>query len=205
MPRHVEVDTAIFLGWAHLPLTCVGTLRSQLCNGLRSIEVTAPRLELNVRFGPIRMPAPQSGQRQTRTSAGADAVAVRDTGDSPISSRAITRSWVRCALAKNPKCLIRTNPRGRTCRTNRRRNSLALTVILRFLLPCMRHSAIIQRICDSGLPGVVQHAKTIVSGGNCASLPAKMRLRESAWKRVAPRRLAKHCNLASFDHPNRDG
>jgi len=36
----------------------------------------------------------------------------------------------RTRLARKPKCLIRTNPAGRTCRRNRRMNSTAFRVIV---------------------------------------------------------------------------
>jgi len=45
--RHVSRLIQRFSAVGHTStLACVGTLRSQLCIGLRSIEVTAPRLEL---------------------------------------------------------------------------------------------------------------------------------------------------------------
>ena len=47
----------------------------------------------------------------------------------------ISTSRARLRLARNPKWRIRTKPRGNTCKRKRRRNSSALTVIFRFLLP----------------------------------------------------------------------
>jgi hypothetical protein len=52
------------------------------------------------------------------------------------SARQVVANCARCRLAIQPKCRMRTKPRGSTCKRKRRMNSCAVSVIFRFLLPC---------------------------------------------------------------------
>ena len=84
------------------------------------------------------MGPPHRGQIQSGSAAsGVDC----DAPECPIwscvasSRRHSGNKAARRRCAKNPKCRIRTNPGGRTCRRKRRTNSATGKVINRFLFP----------------------------------------------------------------------
>ncbi len=88
-----------------------------------------------VRLVPICIAAPHCGQRQVGASAAEFAQTSKGFGVVVSSCRAIARLAARQRLARKPYWRMRTKSRGRMCWVKRRRNSVALKVILRCLLP----------------------------------------------------------------------
>ena len=66
---------------------------------------------------------------------GAAASIAAATGGVASKVRARVTRAARQVFARNPDWRMRTKPRGSTCNKNRRMNSSAERVILRFLLP----------------------------------------------------------------------
>ena len=88
-------------------------------------------------IGPTIIAAPHCGHLQvargvSAVAAGGVSFAVGAGAAGTVSTvRARATRVVRHALARNPDCRMRTNPRGKMCWTKRRRNSMAVSVITR--------------------------------------------------------------------------
>jgi hypothetical protein len=92
------------------------------------------------RIGPTIIAAPHCGHLHVAPAAVFVEVAVVAMGagagrEVASAVRASDRRIVRRAFARNPDWRMRTKPRGRMCWTKRRRNSMALSVIVRRWLP----------------------------------------------------------------------
>jgi hypothetical protein len=95
------------------------------------------------RIGPTIIAAPQCGHVHVArvggsVVAGVVVPSVVGAGVKGAVSRVRARATraVRHVFARNPDCRMRTKPRGRMCWTKRRRNSMAVSVIVRRASPC---------------------------------------------------------------------
>jgi hypothetical protein len=93
------------------------------------------------RIGPTIIAAPHRGQAHVARVgvSGAAGAGGSGAGDGAAGGvrrvRARATREVRHALARKPDCRMRTKPRGRMCWTKRRRNSMAVSVIVRRASP----------------------------------------------------------------------
>ena len=141
-PRRGGVRSAISGSTHTSPETWTTTLLQMLAPTVADThEVSKPHVRdarwSAERIGPTIIAAPQCGHVHVArvgaaVAAGVD-VGVGDAGDAGAEStvRARARRAARHVLARKPDWRIRTKPRGKMCWTKRRRNSMALRVIVR--------------------------------------------------------------------------
>jgi len=83
----------------------------------------------------IIMGPPQTGQDHVGSGGGETGHGDPTVDWTASSCRQMGRRVARRRLARKPKKRIRTKPLGNTCKRKRRRNSSALRVMMRCLLP----------------------------------------------------------------------
>jgi hypothetical protein len=128
--RHTAADT-----WP-ITLSKTPALTGGGAHELSKFHVTVARWSAE-RIGPTIIAAPQRGQADVARAGvsvvGGTGVSVVCADGEGVARRVRTRATraTRQVFARNPDWRIRTKPRGRMCWTKRRRNSIAVSVIVR--------------------------------------------------------------------------
>ena len=97
---------------------------------LSKLPVTVARWSAE-RMGPTIIAAPHRGHARVARAGGVSVVAGADGEGVVRTVRARATRATRQVFARNPDWRRRTKPRGRMCWTKRRRNSIAVRVIVR--------------------------------------------------------------------------
>jgi len=125
-----------------ITLSKTPTLTGEGAHELSKLHVTVTRWSAE-RIGPTIIAAPHRGHTHVARAGGVPVVVGAivsgggaDGEDVARTVRARVTRATRQVLARNPDWRRRTKPRGRMCWTKRRRNSMAVSVIVRRASPC---------------------------------------------------------------------